>query len=304
MSMENLIRRLSPGESVSPAERARIGGFAAYLVVLILLFIQPLGRLAAHAASSDLHSHILLVPLVSAYLLYLRRVQAPAERASSLAGTALMSVAGAGALATWFVLRGSLSVNDGLALAALAFICFVAAGGFLFLGSAWMRASAFPFAFLIFMVPLPDAWVDWLEKASMLASADAAAFYFNLAGTPHVRQGTVFELPNIVLQVAQECSGIRSSWVLFITSVLASNVFLRTGWSRSLLVAIVIPLGILRNGFRILVIGLLCVHVGPHMVHSPIHHRGGPIFFALSLIPLSLLLWWLWWLERQLRYRK
>ena len=48
---------------------------------------------------------------------------------------------------------------------------FVAAGGFLFLGARWMAAKAFPVAFLIFMVPLPDAAVDWLEKASMLASA-------------------------------------------------------------------------------------------------------------------------------------
>jgi len=108
-----------------------------------------------------------------------------------------------------------------------------------------------------------------------------------------VRHGTLFELPGIVLRVAQECSGIRSSWVLFITSLLASHVFLRTRWRSVVLVAFVIPLGILRNGFRILVIGLLCVHVGPHMIDSTIHHQGGPLFFALSLVPLSLLLWWL-----------
>jgi exosortase/archaeosortase family protein len=81
--------------------------------------------------------------------------------------------------------------------------------------------------------------------------------------------------------------------VLFITSVLASNLFLQTTWRRIALVAFVIPLAIVRNGFRILVIGLLCVHVGPHMADSFIHQRGGPIFFALSLIPLSFLLFWL-----------
>jgi hypothetical protein len=32
---------------------------------------------------------------------------------------------------------------------------------------------------------------------------------------------------------------------------------------------------------------------GPQMIDSPIHHRGGPIFFSLSLIPLFALLWWL-----------
>jgi exosortase/archaeosortase family protein len=100
-------------------------------------------------------------------------------------------------------------------------------------------------------------------------------------------------LPGIVLEVAQECSGIRSSWVLFITSLLASNLFLKRPWRRIVLVAFVIPLAIVRNGFRILVIGLLCVHVGPHMADSFIHRQGGPLFFVLSLGPLFLLLVWL-----------
>jgi exosortase/archaeosortase family protein len=117
--------------------------------------------------------------------------------------------------------------------------------------------------------------------------------YFAIAGTPLVRQGTIFELPGIVLEVAQECSGIRSSWVLFITSVLAANLFLESPWRRFVLVAFVVPLGILRNGFRVFVIGMLCVHIGPHMVDSVIHRQGGPFFFALSLVPLFFLLWWL-----------
>jgi len=58
-------------------------------------------------------------------------------------------------------------------------------------------------------------------------------------------------------------------------------------------VVAVIPLGLLRNGFRILVISLLCVHIGPEMINSLIHRRGGPIFFVASLIPLFVVLWWL-----------
>ncbi len=153
--------------------------------------------------------------------------------------------------------------------------------------------SGFPFAFLIFLVPLPDELVYWLETASKLASADAANLFFNISGTPLVRDGTVFQLPGIVIEVAQECSGIRSSLVLFITSLLVAHLFLKSPWRRIALVAFVIPLGILRNGFRILVIGLLCVHYGPQMIHSIIHRKGGPVFFMLSLIPLFLFLWWL-----------
>jgi len=156
-----------------------------------------------------------------------------------------------------------------------------------------MSAAAFPVAFLFFMIPMPDAMVNALETGSKLASAEAATLFFYMSNTPFLRHGTIFMLPDISIQVGQECSGIRSSWILFITSLLGSYLFLRTPWRRAALVAFVIPLGILRNGFRILVIGLLCVHIGPGMIDSPIHHRGGPIFFVLSLVPLLILLWWL-----------
>ena len=73
----------------------------------------------------------------------------------------------------------------------------------------------------------------------------------------------------------------------------ASYLFLKSPWRRAILIAFVIPLAVVRNGFRIWVIGLLCVEIGPQMIDSAIHHQGGPLFFALSLIPLFLLLWWL-----------
>jgi exosortase C (VPDSG-CTERM-specific) len=266
-----------------------------------LLFVQPLARLMHYAADNDLHSHILLVPFIAAYLLYIRRQSTPAVYSSSVLGAAVLSGVAAVALAAAMRFHGSVSLNDELALLALAFVSLVAACGFAFLGAQWMSASAFPMVFLIFLVPLPDAVVNWLEQASVVGSSEAAALYFRITSTPVFRDGPVFSLPGIVLQVAQECSGIRSSWALFITSVVASHVFLKTRWRRFVLIAFVIPLGILRNGFRILVIGLLCVHVGPHMIDSVIHHRGGPLFFALSLLPLLVLLWWLRRQEQRLK---
>jgi exosortase C (VPDSG-CTERM-specific) len=183
--------------------------------------------------------------------------------------------------------------NDRIVLLTLSFLCCLAAGGFFFLGRDWVQAAAFPLAYLIFMVPMPDAMADALEIASKSAAAEVANVFFHLSGTPFLRSGPIFQLPNITIEVAQECSGIRSSWVLFMTSILAANLFLQTPWRRLALIAFVIPLGILRNGFRIMVIGLLCVNMGPEMIHSLIHRRGGPVFFALSLIPFLLVLWWL-----------
>jgi exosortase C (VPDSG-CTERM-specific) len=273
--------------------RVRISSWAAFIAGLTLAFASPLWTLLVLAAGNDLHSYTPLVPLVSAYFLYIGSTRGSEPYRSSIGGTTAFAALGLTALAAWAVWREGLSANDDVTLLVLAYVLFIAAGGFLFLGASWMRAAAFPMAFLLFMVPLPDAVVYWIERGLVLASADASAFLLNVTGTPMYREGTILALPGIVLEVAQECSGIRSTWVLFMTSVLASQLFLQSPWRRVLLVAFIIPLGIVRNGFRILTIGLLCVHVGPHMIDSAIHHHGGPIFFALSLIPFFLLLVWL-----------
>jgi exosortase C (VPDSG-CTERM-specific) len=285
--------------SLPHRDRSRIRGLAFWIAVVTIAFAQPLIRLVLYTAQSPLDSYILLVPFVAGYFLYLQRGTCPAAYRSSVTGTVIVGSIGLIALIARIALRERLSVNDDLTLMALAYVNFVATGGFLLLGSKWMTAAAFPIAFLIFLVPLPDRAVNVLETASVLASADVAALFFKITGTPVLRDGTVFALPGIVIRVAQECSGIHSSWVLFITSLIASHMFLKSQWRKILLVAFVIPLGIVRNAFRILVIGLLCVHIGPNMIDSPIHHQGGPIFFVLSLAPLVLFMAWLQWQERQ-----
>ena len=264
--------------------------------MLLALFAQPLLSLIRYAAGSQLHSYILLVPFVSGYLLYLRRDRLLNTYTSDLSVAAVFLATGLGALLFAYRWNFAPSVPAGngyLVLMTCSFLCFVAAGGFFFLGRDWMRAAAFPLAYLIFVVPMPDAMTEALEMASKSAAAEVANLLFHFTGTPFLRAGPIFQLPNITIEVAQQCSGIRSSLVLLLTSILAANLFLKTPWRRFALVAFVIPLGILRNGFRIVVIGLLCVNIGPEMIHSLIHRRGGPLFFMLSLIPFFVVLWWL-----------
>ena len=140
------------------------------------------------------------------------------------------------------------------------------------------------------MIPFPEFVRHGIEMFLQHGSAVVAAGMFMLSGMPVYQDGLMFRLPGINLEVAKECSGIHSSLVLFITSLLAGNLFFRTHWKRATLALAVIPLALLRNGFRVFIIGQLCVRAGPEMIDSPVHRHGGPLFFVLSLLPLLLLL--------------
>jgi len=180
--------------------------------------------------------------------------------------------------------------NDYLASMTLAFLSFLLSGCFVCLGTQSLRTVAFAAGFLIFTVPFPGFIERSIESFLQHGSAAAAYGLLKLSGMPVLKSGMELHLPGFSMEVASECSGIHSSLVLFITSLLAGHVLLSTRWSKAVLVLAVIPLAMVRNGFRIFVLGQLCVNVSPDWIHSDLHRRGGPIFFVLSLAPFFLLL--------------
>ena len=274
-------------------DSAPLGRLGLTLLGLVACFSLPLYELLGVALKSDLYSHIVLVPFISAYLIWTKKSQLPAfsapdhKTAAVFLGLAFLALASS----FGFILtQNPIAPGDSLPFKILAFLFFLSASCAWFLGRNTLRALAFPLAFLVFMVPFPDAVRNGLETFLQYGSAYMAHIMFKIAGTTVFYDDLLFRLPGINLEVAPECSGIRSSLALFITSVVAGHFFLRSPWKCALLTLAVIPLAIIRNGFRIFTIGELCVHISPDMIHSYIHRHGGPIFFALSLIPFLLLL--------------
>lgn len=297
----------SPPAVGAVGNSSRCRHFALLTIILVSGFSVPFYHLARFAAGSELYSYILLIPWVSAYLAWLKRkALPPCSRIMFLPAVAL-GFGGLSVLAGYLLARHAgfnLTEEDYLFCMMSAFFLLFFGGCWLCLGSDLVRALAFPIGFLIFMIPMPTAILVKIETFLQHGSAWVAQGFFELSGATFFRSGLVFHLPGINLEVAPECSGIHSSLVLFITSSVASYFFLRTPWKRALFVLAVIPLALLRNGFRVFVIGELCTHIGPQMIDSPIHHRGGPLFFALSLIPFFLLLFFLRKSERFEKIKK
>ena len=284
----------SPAQPGFPTTQFR--KFALATAVLALGFGGPLWHLFWFAVRDDLHSYIPLIPVISVYLAWTQKSELPRQSSPARLLAVLFFTAGAAAMAGYLVLARSVTaenIENCLALGTLAWLLCLTGAGCWFLGDALMRALAFPFLLLIFMVPFPVFLRAGIEDGLQHGSAVVADWMFVLSGTPLWREGMEFHLPGMNLEVAPECSGIHSTLVLFITSLVAGQMILRRPWKRMVLCLAVIPLALLRNGFRVFVIGQLCIHISPKMIDSPIHHHGGPLFFVLSLVPFFLLLYYL-----------
>jgi exosortase C (VPDSG-CTERM-specific) len=271
---------------------------------LLLAFGLPLFELIRFSLGSELFSHLGLVPLASAFMVWTRRLEMPAASAPDPRLAIAPFLGGVAALIAFWSARLSgvtLPIEDSLALTTLSFVLLFTGVCGLFLGRATFRFIGFPLAFLVLMAPMPVFLTNWIEGRLQHGSAEVAMLFFDLSGTAVFRQDLIFQLPTITLEVAPECSGIHSSLALFIVSLVAGYLYLRSPWKRAVLTLAIVPLSFLRNGFRVFTIGELCVRIGPDMIDSFVHHRGGPIFFALSLVPFSILLYLLVRSDRVIR---
>ncbi|MGD0812254.1 MAG: archaeosortase/exosortase family protein [Verrucomicrobiota bacterium] len=303
------------------ALRRRTMGFILFVLALSACFARPLYALGQYSLHDEFFSYIPLIPIISLYLFWLKRPELPRQAGMSWKWGAAAALGGIAVLIGWtwashsgYCLRywaardvlmseafpggwrwaahpaWKSQLEDYLTFTAASYLLFVVAGCLTFFGTAMSRLLAFPIAFLAFMVPIPSAMLDWTMSFFQITSAVTASGFLTAAMMPVDRQGLILHLPGFSLLIAPECSGIHSTMVLLITSFLAGQLFLRSGWKRALLVTVVVPLAILRNGFRVFVIGELCVRISRDMINSPIHRKGGPIFFILSLIPFFALL--------------
>lgn len=272
-----------------------------FIAVSAILSYRTLGALVNYSLNDESSSQIILIPLVSCYLLYMERKRIFSNTKASIAsGLALVLSA---VILYFLAARGFFPLQDSQPLTLETFsIVLVWIGGFLLCyGYAALRAAAFPLLFLLLMIPLPEAVLNRAIYALQVGSTEIAVLAFRVVGTPVFRQGFLLAVPGVTVEVAKECSSIRSSVALFITCLLAAHLYLRTGWKKILLVLLSFPLAIVKNGIRIATLTLLSIHVDPSFLTGNLHHRGGFVFFILALVILWPIFLWMEKSEKPLK---
>jgi exosortase len=279
--------------------------FVGLAAMSLLFWWHSLMNAFALAATNEAYTHILLVLPLGAALAYLdlkdgnlspkgRHLDGlPGDQRNSLLfGTPLLALAVlVGGYAQWGLLRTPDDIRLSLAVSALV-VWWIASVAACF-GFRAIRALLLPLGFLFFLVPVPESALTTVVTFLQHGSAWMAASLFHAVGEPVQRDGIFLnlKLSGLNIEVAQECSSIRSSCFLVITTIVLAHLFLRSGWRKMLLVLIAIPLSIAKNGLRIFVIAELGTRVDSGFLDGNFHHHGGIVFLLVALAVIAMILY-------------
>lgn len=273
-------------------------GFASGVLGAAFMAHGPLLELKELARRDEMHSHLPLIPALAAYFFWSARKSIGSLCCRFTLPGVMLGFLG---LALYKVSLGGelgLQAQDRIALSVFSMVLVVQGLFISLFGLRAAKEAAFPLLFLFFVVPLPVFLQDWLVGFLQKGSAEATNLIFQLSWVPFFREGFVFQVPGISVEVAPQCGGIRSGIALVITSVVAGKFFLAKGWSRLLLVLASIPITVFKNGLRIVGLTLGAIYVDPRILDSELHRSGGIPFFGLALAMMAPVLWALYRAEK------
>ena len=266
--------------------------FAVLLGIGVGLFSGAIVSLLTASSNRELYSHVPLIPLVSLYFFVVGRGRIFSEvKWDPVKGLPVLAVA-LGVYGLGRHLGGYVNEHDGLSLMMAGLFVWVLGAFLLSHGGAAFRQAVFPLLFLVFIIPIPTPVLDPFVRVLVLGSAEFSHLLFKLTGVPFHRDGVLFFLPGLTIEVAEQCSGIRSSTALVITAILAGKLFLERGWSKVVLVLSVFPVTMFKNAVRIVILTLLGAYVDPAFITgSWLHSSGGILFFGMALLLMLPVLW-------------
>ena len=267
--------------------------FAVLCAISVVLWWQSLLATFSLAINGSEYSQILVIVPISAALIYMQRGVLKSEKTESAkplalslrTGNAVSVILFLSALALFILTHSKkLTPEDiSLTLSMTGLVLWWLASFMFAFGWKTFCKLLFPLCFLFWMVPWPHSFLDAIITFLQQYSTSATRMFFQAASVPVLQQGVTLSIPGLMIEVAKECSSIRSSLALLVTTMVLAYLTLRSNWSKSLLVLIAVPLSVAKNALRIFTLSMLGMHVDRGFLTGRLHHDGGFVFFAVAL---------------------
>lgn len=229
------------------------------------------------------YSHGFLIPLISGYLIWMKRDQLkntiPSSSRVGLPLIVLALLLHIGSVWTHVFFTSGFSI----------LLLFIGLSLYLF-GLEFTKKISFPLGFLIFMFPLPMGAISFFSFPLKLMVANLGTSLLNLFGFPIFREGAIVHLARTSLTIDDPCSGIRSLISLLALGALMAYISHMNPLKKMILFISAIPIAIFTNVLRVCALILAANWWGANwaMPEHWFHTASGMGVFAISMILIFL----------------
>jgi len=256
-----------------------IGYGVLFVAAFSFLYFATFVDLVSDWNNNPNFSHGFLVPLIAGYLVWHRK-ESLKELSIDPSGLGIV-VLGLGLSlfivgtigAELFVMRFSILVT----LAGVILFC---------LGPQWMKVTAVPVLYLLFMIPLPSIIWNRIAFPLQLMAASSSASSLSFLGIPVFREGNVLQLATTTLEVVDACSGLRSLTTLLALGAAFAFISNLTFVKKWILFLASIPIAVFVNIVRLTATGLMAIYIGPEAAHGFLHDMSGIVVFVVAMFLL------------------
>lgn len=174
---------------------------------------------------------------------------------------------------------------DFLSLEVAALLGVLGSVFYLYFGRHAVRHIWFPLVYLGFLVPPPGWLIDAVTAGLKSFVSIVSTQLLALAGYPVARIGVTLYVAQFQLLVEDACSGMNS--LVSLTSVSLFYIYLlhASSWRYALfLTCWILPIAILANIFRVLVLVLITYYWGNEAAQGFLHNSAGLAMFVAALL--------------------
>ncbi len=230
-------------------------------------------------AADSYYSHGVLVPFVTAYLIWqLKDELANIKQSESKWGIVFIII---GVLLHLVSALFRVYFSSGFAM----LIVFIGIALY-FYGYEICKRLAFPIFFLAFMLPLPEVAIVNISFKLKMFAAELATVALNGMNIPAIREGSLIKMPHAFVVVDDVCSGLRS--LISLTALGSIFAYWLKGpiWKRAIVFLTTIPIAIITNMLRVIFLAFVSEVWGAEYIDGFIHDASGFAVFAIAFVML------------------
>ncbi|MEZ5734643.1 MAG: exosortase V [Novosphingobium sp.] len=155
------------------------------------------------------------------------------------------------------------------------------------IGGRSMGLLWFPLFYLVYIFPPPETIVAAVTTPLKMELSQVSVSFLRLLGYPIGAEGVRIYIAQYELLVAAACSGLNSIISLTAISLFYIYVRHRADWRyAAFLVLLILPVALLANFFRVIILILLTYHFGEAAAQGFLHNFAGLVMFAIALISI------------------